>query len=321
MAAAGFFLERTYTSFDGLKLYVRDYPGPREAKLTVICIPGLTRNSRDFDALAPHLAEKYRVICVELRGRGKSEYAPNPMSYQPPIYVRDLLSLMKAFSLKRVALVGTSLGGIISTVLGAVVPARVMGIVTNDIGPEIDTAGLTRIAAYVARGYSGPSWDAAAEALRDVDGKIYPDYTHDDWVRMAKRRFKDAADGGVVSDYDLNIAKPFGNAANAGAAATSLWPYFLRLRDIPFLALRGAISDVLSSETFALMKLKMPQMEQCIVPARGHTPYLDEPIALAALDGFLARLPEKLSPMEWFSRFARGIEFLIRLKLGMLGKS
>ena len=321
MAAAGFFLERTYTSFDGLKLYVRDYPGPREAKLTVICIPGLTRNSRDFDALAPHLAEKYRVICVELRGRGKSEYAPDPMSYQPPIYVRDLLSLMKAFSLKRVALVGTSLGGIISTVLGAVVPARVMGIVTNDIGPEIDTAGLTRIAAYVARGYSGPSWDAAAEALRDVDGKIYPDYTHDDWVRMAKRRFKDAADGGVVSDYDLNIAKPFGNAANAGAAATSLWPYFLRLRDIPFLALRGAISDVLSSETFALMKLKMPQMEQCIVPARGHTPYLDEPIALAALDGFLARLPEKLSPMEWFSRFARGIEFLIRLKLGMLGKS
>jgi len=318
VAAAGMFLERTYASFDGLQLYVRDYPGPREAKVTVICIPGLTRNSRDFDELAPHLALKYRVLCVDLRGRGKSQYAPDPMTYQPPTYVRDMMALLKAFSLNRVVLVGTSLGGIISTVLGAVMPTKVLGIVMNDIGPEIDATGLTRIAAFVARGYSGPTWDAAAEALLQVDGKIYPDYTHADWLKMARRRFIEQPDGSIKNDYDLNLAKPFGNAAQAGSAATSLWPYFLRLTGIPVLAMRGAISDVLSPETFAKMKQRMPHIEPYTVPNRGHTPYLDEPTALAAVDDFLARLPSRLSAGQWLGRAARQAEFLVRLKLGAL---
>jgi pimeloyl-ACP methyl ester carboxylesterase len=318
MAAAGFFLERTFPSFDGLQLYVRDYPGPRDSKFTVVCIPGLTRNSRDFDAFAPHLSQHYRVLCVDLRGRGKSQYAPDPMSYQPPTYVRDMLSLFKAFALNRVVLVGTSLGGIISTVLGAVTPTKVLGIVMNDIGPEVDATGLTRIAAFVARGYQGPSWDAAAEALHQVDGKIYPSYTHDDWLRMAKRRFKDAPGGGVMQDYDLNLAKPFGDAAKATSAATSLWPYFLRLQGIPVLALRGAISDVLSPETFAKMKQRLAHLQQCTVPERGHTPYLDEPESMAAIDQFLASLPSQLTPREWLTRAARQVEFLIRLKLGAL---
>lgn len=318
MAAAGMFLERSYRSFDGLNLYVRDYPGPRDAKLTVVCIPGLTRNSRDFDAFAPHVAQKYRVLCVELRGRGKSDYAADPMTYQPQTYVRDLISLFSAFSLSRVALVGTSLGGIISTVLGAVVPTKIVGVVMNDIGPEVDSTGLTRIAEYVARGYTGPSWDAAAEAIQQVDGKIYPGYTHADWLRMAKRRFKDAPDGGVMQDYDLNIAKPFGNAAQAGSAATSLWPYFLRLTGIPVLAIRGEISDVLSPETFAKMKQRLPHIQPFLVPARGHTPYLDEPEALTAIDDFLARLPERISWGEWLRRLVRQVDFLVRLKLGKL---
>jgi len=318
MAGPETYLDKTYTTFDGLKLAVRDYPGPSQPRLTVICIPGLTRNARDFDELAPHLAEKYRVLCVDLRGRGKSEYAKDPMTYQPPIYVRDIAALLDAFQLKHVALVGTSLGGIISVVLGAVMPRRVLGLVMNDIGPEIDTTGLTRIATFVANGYSGPSWDDAAKALLSVDGKIYPGYTHDDWLKMAKRRFTEAPDGSIKHDYDLNIAKPFGNAAQAGTAAANLWPFFLQLKDVPVLALRGAISDVLSADTFTKMKERLPHLEQCIVPDRGHTPYFDEPIALKAVDDFLARLPASLSLGAELSRGLRQIQFLLRLKFGKL---
>ncbi|MBL8645512.1 MAG: alpha/beta hydrolase [Rhodospirillaceae bacterium] len=318
MAGPGSYEQKTYTSPDGLKLAVRDYPGPANPRLTIVCIPGLTRNARDFDELAPHLAQKYRVLSVDLRGRGLSEYAKDFNTYQPPVYVRDVAALLDAFSLKHVALIGTSLGGIISVVLGAVIPRRVLGIVMNDIGPEVDTTGLTRIAAYVARGYTGASWDEAAAALKAVDGKIYPDYTHADWLKMARRRFIEAPDGKIKNDYDLNIAKPFGNAAEAGSAATSLWPFFLQLKDMPLLAMRGAISDVLSPETFARMKERLPHMQQCLVPDRGHTPYYDEPVALNAVDDFLARLPDRLSAGESLKRGLRQIAFLIRLKLGAL---
>ncbi len=318
MVDAGTYLEKTYTSPDGLKLFVRDYPGPASPRLTVICVPGLTRNSRDFDELAPHLAQKYRVLCVELRGRGKSEYAKDPMSYQPPVYVRDVIALLDAFQLKQVAFIGTSLGGIVSVALAAVMPRRLLGVVMNDIGPEIDTSGLTRIANFVARGYSGPTWDDAAKALLDLDGKIYPDWQHADWLKMARRRFTTAPDGSIKHDYDLNIAKPFGQAAQAGAAATSLWPFFLQLTDIPVLALRGAISDVLSPQTFQQMKERLPHLEQCTVANRGHTPYFDEPDAMRAVDDFLDRLPSSLSLGESLKRAFRQIGFLLRLKFGKL---
>lgn len=313
------FVERYYQSSDGLKLHVRDYPGPAEPRLTVLCIPGLTRNARDFEDLAPHLAQKYRVLCVELRGRSKSEYAKDPMTYRPPVYVRDILSLLDAFDLRHVALIGTSLGGIISVVLGAVAPTRVLGIVMNDIGPEVDTAGISRIAAYVARGYSGPSWEAAAAALKELDGKIFPTYTQDDWVRMAKRRFTQAPDGSISHDYDLNIAKAFGNAAEAEASATALHPFFKSLRGIPVLALRGEISDVLSAKTFAEMKQTLPHIEQVLVPNRGHTPYLDEPEALGAIDKFLEFLPSGLSFGQMMRRGYRQAAFLVKLKLGKVG--
>ena len=135
---------------------------------------------------------------------------------------------------------------------------------------------------------------------------------------MAHRRFVQTPDGHIKHDYDLNLAKPFGNAQQAGAAATSLWPFFLALKGIPVLAFRGAISDVLSAQTFIEMKERLPHLEQHIVPDRGHTPYLDEPIALKAIDDFLARLPAKLSAADNISRGLRQIAFLIRLKMGKL---
>jgi pimeloyl-ACP methyl ester carboxylesterase len=313
------FVDRFYPSPDGLKLHVRDYAGPGDAaRFTAICIPGLTRNARDFETVAPRLAARYRVLCVDLRGRGESEYAPDPMSYQPPTYVRDMIALFKHFRLKRAALIGTSLGGLVSILLGAVMPTKVLGIVLNDIGPDIDPAGLTRIAGFVARGFSGPSWEAAADALQALDGKLFPDFTREDWLAMARRRFREAADGTIHHDYDINIAMPFGNAAKAGAAATSLWPFYLRLKGIPVLAVRGEMSDVLAPATFAKMKDLLPHIAQCTVPQRGHTPYLDEPVARAAVDEFLARLPDRLDTATLVRRTLRQVEFLIRLRLGLV---
>src|SRR5262249_38785001 len=156
--------------------HYREYAGPADAPFTVICIPGLTRNARDFEALAPHLAERYRVLCVELRGRGLSQYAPDPMTYVPLTYVRDVAALLDHAGLAHAALIGTSLGGMVSMLLTAMMPARVLGVVLNDVGTEVDPRGLARIASYVGKTPPVVTWDDAAKAIQYLDGAIYPDY-------------------------------------------------------------------------------------------------------------------------------------------------
>ncbi len=305
------FTSRFYTSPDGLKLHYRDYPGPSNAPFAVLCIPGLTRNARDFEELAPHLAAKYRVLCVELRGRGLSEYAKDPMTYVPPVYVRDVAALIKAASLSQVALIGTSLGGIISMVLAGVMPAKLLGVVLNDIGPEIDPAGLARIAGYLGKTKPVTTWDEAAAAVQMLDGTIYPDYQQADWLRMARRRFVQSSDGSFRPDYDVNISKPFA----AGAAAVDLWPFFLSMKNIPVLSIRGGTSDLLNPKVFTRMKAELPHVRQATVPNRGHAPNLDEPEALSAIDSFLASLPARLSPWTVLRRSMGSIAFLARLKM------
>ncbi len=306
------FVSRYYTSPDGLKLHYRDYAGPASPRLTVVCIPGLTRNARDFEDLAPHLAKTYRVICVELRGRGLSEYAKDPMTYVPPTYVRDVAALLKVAKLAHVALIGTSLGGIISMVLGATMPAKILGVVLNDIGPEISPEGLARIASYVGQTRPITNWDEAAAAIRMIDGKIFPDYETDEtWIKMARRRFVETEEGAFRPDYDLNISKPFATST----AAVNLWPFFTALKRIPALAIRGETSDLLSPEIFAQMKQVVPNLRQVIVPNRGHAPYLDEPEALGAIDDFLEGLPRSLNPLTVVRRQLAGVWLLTRLKM------
>lgn len=305
------FTSRFYMSPDGLRLHYRDYPGPPDAPFTVLCIPGLTRNARDFDELAPHLALKYRVLCAELRGRGLSEYAKDPATYVPPIYVRDMVALIRSSGLPRVALIGTSLGGIISMVLGSAFSAKVLGVVLNDVGPEVDPAGLARIASYLGKTKPINSWEDAAEAMQMLDGVIYPDYQQADWLKMAHRRFVQESDGTFRPDYDLNISKPFAGST----AAVDLWPYFLGMRDMPTLAIRGESSDLLSPEVFARMKQAMPKLTQVTVPKHGHAPYLDEAEALQGIDAFLAKLPHRLGPLTVAARTVRSGLFLAKLKI------
>ncbi|MSO73048.1 MAG: alpha/beta hydrolase [Rhodospirillaceae bacterium] len=305
------YTSRFYTSPDGLKLHYRDYAGPAHAPLTVLCIPGLTRNARDFEDLAPHLAKKYRVLVAELRGRGLSEYAKDPYTYVPPVYVRDIAALLDFAGLTRVALIGTSLGGIVSMILAAVMPARLLGVVINDVGPDIDPEGVARIASYLGKNKPVSNWDEAAAAIKELDGKIYPEYTPADWARMGKRRYVEAPDGSFRIDYDANLAKPFMNAVKNA----DLWPFFSRLRELPTLAIRGAASDLLKPDTFVRMKAVVPNLTQVVVPNRGHAPYLDEPEALTAIDVFLSEVPRSLGPLTVAARTVASGLFLAKLKI------
>lgn len=305
------FTSRFYTSPDGLKLHYRDYAGPPGARLTVVCIPGLTRNARDFEDVAPHLATRYRVICADLRGRGLSGYASDPMTYVPATYTRDLIALLDSAGLKRVALIGTSLGGIISMVLATVIPHRLLGVVINDIGPELDPVGLARIGSYVGRSKPLTTWAEAAEAIEAIDGAIFPEYTGEQWLRMAKRRFIETPDGPLKPDYDLNISKPF----VATAKAIDLWPFFRAFGMMPILAIRGALSDLLSPAIFDRMQADIPHLVRVTVPNRGHAPYLDEPEARAAIDRFLDALPATIGPVNALKRRLTAISLLVRLKL------
>lgn len=315
MAAAAF-TSRFYTSPDGLKLHYRDYPGPATAPFTVLCIPGLTRNARDFEDLAPHLADKCRVLCVELRGRGLSEYAKDPNTYLPAVYVRDVTALLKSAGLARVVLLGTSLGGIISMIMASVMSAKVLGVILNDIGPEIDPSGLARIAGYLGKSKPITSWDEAAGAIKLLDGTIYPDYQAADWLRMARRRYVQSPEGGSFRpDYDLDISKPFAN----NSSAVNLWPFFLAMKGLPVLGIRGGTSDFLGADVFARMKQELPDLRQVTVQNHGHAPYLDEPEAIEGIDSFLAALPSRLGPLTVLVRTLKSLIFFAKLKINGVG--
>jgi len=274
-------------SSDGLRLHYRDYPGDA-SRPPIICIPGLTRNARDFEGVAARLAGDWRVICVELRGRGESAYSKNPMTYVPLTYLDDLETLIAELKLPRFVLFGTSLGGIITMLLAASGKERIAGALLNDIGPEMETRGLEHIRSYVGRSQNWPTWLHAARYLAEAQRDRYPDWELDQWLVYAKRLFKLTPTGRVVLDYDMRIAEPFKRPA--GEAGFDLWPAFRALSGVPSLLLRGEISDLLSAESVAKMKAEVPTLESATVPRVGHAPTLDEPEAAAAIDKLLKRV-------------------------------
>lgn len=285
------FEDRFWTSPDGLKLHFRDYAPPRgneETRPPIICLPGLTRNARDFHELAMHLALDWRVICIDNRGRGGSEYAPDPMSYTPATYVGDLHALLQQEQIGRFVAIGTSLGGLMTMMVAAMSPGILAGAVINDIGPEIDPAGIDRIRDYVGQSKNYPSWMHAARALSETGGATFPAYTIEDWLVMAKRSMALGSNGRISFDYDMKIAEPFAIADNA--VPPDLWPAYAALDACPLLVLRGELSDLLSEATVAEMKRHTPDGKFVTVPGVGHAPMLDEPAALTAIDRFLAGL-------------------------------
>ncbi len=281
--------DRTFESTDGLSLYYREYPGPGAAARPVLCLPGLTRNSRDFEELAAHLAERRRVLCPDLRGRGRSEYDPNSARYTPGTYVGDVIALLAAAAAPRVIVIGTSLGGLLAMMLTAMQRDAVAGVVLNDVGPEIDPRGLERIRGYVGKGKAVASWDQAADAVRSLNAELFPGFERSDWLRLARRSYAERDDGLLHPDYDPRIADPFGQSGGATPAA-DMWPLYTALESVPTLSIRGSLSDILSAKTVERMAREKPDLVVLNVANRGHAPLLDEPECIEAIDRFVEPL-------------------------------
>jgi pimeloyl-ACP methyl ester carboxylesterase len=280
---------RYWSSKDGLRLHYRDYAGG-EDRPPILCFPGLTRNARDFDGLAARLAGRWRVIAVEFRGRGESAYAKDPLTYVPPTYVQDVEALLTELAIDRYVAVGTSLGGIVTMLLAGTGRARIVGALLNDVGPEIDPRGLSRIRGYVGKGGSFPTWMHAARAVGESNADVYPDWEIEDWLAMAKRLYRLNSAGRIVLDYDMKIAEPFRVAGNE--AGPDMWRALSSLRDVPTLIVRGARSDVLSAPTAERMLAALDHAELVTVPGVGHTPLLTEPVLQAPIDALLDRATE-----------------------------
>jgi len=276
-----------WESAGGLKLHYRDYPG-RSDHPAVLCIPALIRNCRDFDALARDLSGEWRVLALDLRGRGESDYAKDPASYTPLYYAEDIETLLDGEGIPRVVAIGTSLGGIVTMLLALRNADRLAGAAINDIGPVIEPAGLARLRDYVGQGRSFPTWMHAARALSEIYGLAHPDHAIQDWLAMAKRLMVVGGNGRIVFDYDMRIGDVF-NAPHA-KEVPEMWPAWQALAGRPLLALRGETSDLLSSETFARMGEAIPEAELVTIADTGHAPSLDEPEARAAIARLLAKV-------------------------------
>lgn len=286
------FVERRWTSPDGLSLYARDYaPGPGVTRPPVIAIHGLTRNSADFESIAPLLAQSgRRVLAVDVRGRGLSDRAPDPMTYTPDVYAQDVLALMDQAAISRAVFLGTSMGGLITMAVTAARPKAVVAAILNDIGPEVAAEGLARIASYSGQLVEIETWADAAAYAKRINGVAFPQYSDADWDGFARRIFRQQSDGQIGLNYDPDIAVPI-RAAGAKALVPDLWPMFRRLaRKRPTLLVRGGNSDLLSAEIADKMKKAAPSMAYVEVPGIGHAPMLDEPEARAAIFAFLSEV-------------------------------
>lgn len=285
--------ERRFTARDGLSLYFRDYPAGTESPATpVLCLAGLTRNSRDFEDVAARLAPARRVIAPDYRGRGRSAYDPDWRNYRPEVYLRDVEDLLTVAGLECFVVIGTSLGGLLGMALALSRPSAIAGLVLNDVGPELHRDGIDRIVERVGADHPQKSWDDAAAflsanfAFLNRDGK-------DDWLKLARRTFKPGKDGLLHYDYDLKIAEAL--RADRGELP-DLWQVFKGLAAIPVLAVRGGESDVLNPATFERMAAEKPDLVRATVPGVGHAPLLDEPAAVEAIDAFLAAVDGVSTP-------------------------
>lgn len=281
------YTDGSWESDDGLTLHYRDYPG-RTDRPPILCIPGLTRNARDFEPVAEAFAGEWRVICAELRGRGESDYAKDSASYVPAQYVADIAALLDQARLDKVVALGTSLGGIVTMLLSLSHGDRLAAAVVNDIGPEIEPAGLARIKDYVGQGRSFPTWMHAARAMKESSSHIYPAFETADWLRLAKRLMVVSGSGRIAFDYDMKIAEPMLEADSP--VDFDMWPAWRALASRPVLALRGELSDLLSEETFKRMAAEGEAVDAVTVPGVGHTPTLEEPVALQAIARLLGRV-------------------------------
>ncbi|WP_113910816.1 alpha/beta fold hydrolase [Roseovarius dicentrarchi] len=276
-----------FTTADGLSLHYADTAeheggdGP-----AILCLAGLTRNSSDFRFVLPFLAG-YRVIRMDYRGRGRSDYAADPASYSIPQEAQDALALLDHLGIASATILGTSRGGLIAMYLAATAPDRLKGAILNDIGPELAEGGLDRIKQYVGRRPGYDSYDAAAGGLAAANEAQFPGVPLPRWRMHAENIWAEQPDGPLALRYDVRLVDALKDLT--AAPAPDVWPVFDALAALPLTVLRGGNSDLLSPDTFERMKTRAPGMRAVTVPDRGHVPFLDE---AEALEGILAHLKD-----------------------------
>jgi len=281
-----------YVSHDGLNLFAYGY-GPKDASLTVLCIHGLTRNHKDFEPMIACLNPAYRFIAVDVRGRGESEYDRNPYNYIPPVYARDMVTLLDDLGIEKVALIGTSMGGLISIAMMKMIPERILGVVLNDIGPAVIKAGITRITNYVGKSLPFPDWETAINSIKEYNQIAFPNYAEADWLAFAKRICRELKNGEVIFDYDPKIYKAFRINRVSFMSTMLAWQMFEAMAAAPLLLIRGALSDLLTAQTAEKMVAVHGSASLVTVEEVGHAPLLNEPIVVNALNAFLSKLEAK----------------------------
>ena len=294
--------EHYYQSKDGLRLYYREYGSGGQ---TVICLPGLTRNSKDFHEMALHLSSNYRVVCPDLRGRGQSARDPKWKNYNIIVYMSDVRRLLVEAKIEQAIYLGTSLGGLISMTMAYQQPERLKAIVLNDLGPEVDPVGYARILSSAGQQVEAKNWQEAAERCREKYGVAFPEMPEEFWNAFARKSYRESANGKPELDIDLKIGDAIRHTAKAARVLGILkslrllrtvrgvpldpWVSF-RAIIMPCLVLRGETSDILSEEIIDRMQAIKPDLVRVTIPERGHAPLLDEPESLSAIDAFIGGL-------------------------------
>ena len=281
-----------YKTEDGLRLFARDYSPSLSSPTPLLCLPGLTRNSKDFETIAPWLAQTRRVITPDFRGRGLSQYASDPASYRPDIELVDTIALLDFLKVDRVVVVGTSRGGIVGMLMAAFFHDRLAGLFLNDVGPELDSAGLLRIRSYLGVQSEFTSWEEAIATLKS-NNSGFESLTNDEWQAFAQRVFK-PVNGVPRIDYDPALLQTFPSVEDITAGrVANLWEFFGKIGGLPVSVVRGEHSDLLSAATVAAMKLQNAGLDAITIPQRGHAPFLDEAPAKDAVVRWLALVDAK----------------------------
>ncbi|MDP5305830.1 alpha/beta fold hydrolase [Paracoccus spongiarum] len=267
-----------FTAADGARLAYRD----EGEGLPVLCLAGLTRNMADFDYVAPHL-DGCRMVRMDYRGRGQSDRT-GTATYTVPQEGRDALALLDHLGIARAAVLGTSRGGLIGLLLAAVARDRMLGLCLNDVGPEIEKAGLERIFDYVGRNPAAPTHAALAERLpAAMPG--FEDVPEGRWLSDARKHYEETPQGLVIR-YDPGLREAF--LAAFEGEAPDLWPLWAATAGMPVALIRGANSDLLSRAVADRMAAERPDLRAAEVPGRAHVPWLDEPQSLQVLRGWIA---------------------------------
>ena len=297
------YTEHNYRSRDGLSLYYRNYGSGENV---VICLPGLTRNCKDFENLANYLSSGWRVICPDFRGRGQSDWDPMIRRYNIGTYASDVWVLLDSLDIQKFAVIGTSLGGLTAMTMADQQAHRLKGVVINDIGPEVPPAAVARIMLYVGRMPPVTDWDAATKQVRQAYEPAFPGMPDDFWPAFTRLSYRINTSGQPAPDSDpaigdaarksqrlvklLRWLRRHGLVRRVGGVNVDPWDSFSALTMPSLLLLRGELSDVLALETVSRMQKIKPELETVTVPDRGHAPLLDEPVARDAIERFLARL-------------------------------